>query len=224
MKRSQINQIVKQFENFAKSFGFALPPFCGYTPEDWDVYKMDPAYDEIRDNMLGWDVTDYGEGNFEKLGLALVTIRNGKLGNLKYKKTYAEKLLMSLEGQISPMHFHFNKMEDIINRGGGDLMMRLYNSTPEGDFADTELELHTDGRLRQAPAGYVLRLKPGESVTLLPGMYHEWWAEGGPILIGEVSQTNDDNTDNRFYKPLARFSNLVEDEKPYRLLCNEYPK
>jgi ABC-type sugar transport system, auxiliary component len=44
------------------------------------------------------------------------------------------------------------------------------------------------------------------------------------VLIGEVSQTNDDNTDNRFYEPLTRFSSVEEDEAPYRLLCNEYPQ
>ena len=45
----------------------------------------------------------------------------------------------------------------------------------------------------------------------------------GPVLIGEVSQCNDDNTDNRFYEPIGRFPTIEEDEAPYRLLCNEYP-
>ncbi len=43
------------------------------------------------------------------------------------------------------------------------------------------------------------------------------------MLIGEVSMCNDDNTDNRFLKPLGRFPTIEEDEAPYRLLCNEYP-
>lgn len=43
-------------------------------------------------------------------------------------------------------------------------------------------------------------------------------------LLGEVSQCNDDNTDNRFNPPVGRFPEIEEDEPPYRLLCNEYPK
>ena len=45
----------------------------------------------------------------------------------------------------------------------------------------------------------------------------------GPVLLGEVSQVNDDNTDNRFYEPVGRFPAIEEDEPPYRLLCGEYP-
>ena len=31
-------------------------------------------------------------------------------------------------------------------------------------------------------------------------------------------------TDNRFNPPVGRFPKIEEDEAPYRLLCNEYPK
>jgi D-lyxose ketol-isomerase len=222
MKRSEINAVIKDFEALAAKHGFALPPFCAFEPEAWK--DLGPEYDEIRDNMLGWDVTDYGGNDFRNLGLSLVTIRNGNLNDLeKYPKTYAEKLIMSYENQLSPMHFHHKKMEDIINRGGGNLMMRLYNSTPDGSFASTDVEVSSDGRRLRLPAGDVLKLAPGQSVTLQPGLYHEWRAEGGSCLIGEVSQINDDKTDNRFYKPLARFGGIEEDAKAYRLLCNEYP-
>ena len=37
------------------------------------------AYDEIRLNHLGWDVTDFGKGRFLEEGLTLVTIRNGNI-------------------------------------------------------------------------------------------------------------------------------------------------
>ena len=68
-------------------------------------------------------------------------------------------------------------------------------------------------------------LKPGQSLSLYPYYYHEFVIpEGGPVLIGEVSMCNDDNTDNRFLNPLGRFPTIEEDEPPYRLLCNEYPK
>lgn len=45
----------------------------------------------------------------------------------------------------------------------------------------------------------------------------------GAVLIGEVSQCNDDDTDNHFDPPMGRFPVIEEDEPPYRLLVNEYP-
>lgn len=225
MKRSQINQIIKEAIAFFDSFKFALPPFASWTPEDWQ--DKGHECDEIRDNMLGWDITDYGLGDFEKVGLVLVTIRNGNQNDPKYKKPYAEKLLISAENQLCPMHFHWYKMEDIINRGGGVLMMQLYNSTPEGELDKiNDVSVVSDGVTLTVPAGTVLELVPGQSVTLTPGLYHAFWAKegSGKVLIGEVSQTNDDNTDNRFYEPMGRFPEIEEDEPPLRLLCNEYPK
>ncbi|GHV48496.1 hypothetical protein FACS189499_08020 [Clostridia bacterium] len=224
MKRSEINAAIKKMEQLTAKCGFALPPFCNWSSADWNTKGTE--CDEIRDNMLGWDVTDYGEGHFDTLGLTLITIRNGNAKMPKYTKTYAEKLLMSEEKQISPMHFHFSKMEDIINRGGGNLVMRLYNSNEDGSFADTDVVVSSDGVQHKLPAGSTITLTPGQSITLTPGLYHEFWAEtgSGTVLIGEVSQTNDDNIDNRFYQPLARFTQVEEDEPAYRVLCNEYPK
>jgi D-lyxose ketol-isomerase len=77
--------------------------------------------DEIRDNMLGWDITDYGLGNFSGTGLVLITLRNGSQKPDRYRKPYAEKLLISRENQMCPMHFHWYKMEDIINRAAACL-------------------------------------------------------------------------------------------------------
>ncbi len=224
MKRSEINAIIRDAIRFAEKFSFALPPFASWTPEDW--MSKGRECDEIRDNMLGWDITDYGLGRFDDVGLALVTIRNGNQTNPKYSKPYAEKLLISAEGQVCPMHFHWNKMEDIINRGGGTLMMQLYNADENEGLADTDVSVVSDGVALNVSAGTVLELPPGASVTLTPRMYHAFWAKegGGRVLIGEVSQCNDDNTDNRFYEPLGRFPAIDEDEPPIRLLCNEYPK
>lgn len=224
MKRSQINALVKENQAFIEKMGFRLPPFAHYTPEEWA--KKDHAYDEIRDHMLGWDVTDYGLGDYDKIGLFLFTIRNGSFAEKDCPKTYAEKLLISEEDQVCPMHFHFKKTEDIINRGGGNLVVKLYNSDENEGLADTPVVVSTDGRVRTLPAGSELVLTPGESVTLTPGLYHAFWAEKGhgKVLIGEVSKVNDDNCDNRFYEKMGRFPKIEEDEKPYRLLCNEYPK
>ena len=223
MKRSEINAALKEMEAMVKEHRFELPPFCDFTPEEWQ--NKSHEYDEIRDNMLGWDITDYGLGKFDEVGFSLITIRNGNLKNPKYTKTYAEKLLYIKEGQMAPMHFHWNKMEDIINRGGGNVLIRVYNSTKDEQFADTDVTVNCDGREFTVPAGTQVKLKPGESITIYPYMYHDFELEPGtgPVLLGEESMCNDDNTDNRFYEPIGRFPEIEEDEPPYRLLCNEYP-
>lgn len=124
------------------------------------------------------------------------------------------------------MHFHWHKMEDIINRGGGNLMVEVYNATDDDRLADTDVIVNLDGCVKTVPAGTVLRLTPGESITLPPRQYHAFWAEKGhgKVLIGEVSMVNDDNTDNRFYETQGRFPVIEEDEAPLYLLCNEYPE
>ncbi len=223
MKRSEINRALKKMEACIQKHQFALPPFCGFTPADWE--KKGHEYDEIRDNMLGWDITDYGLGKFEEIGFSLITLRNGNVKMDQYTKVYAEKLLYLEEKQMAVMHFHWNKMEDIINRGGGNVLITVYNSDAKGGFADTDVKVSKDGRNYMVAAGTQIRLCPGESITIYPYMYHDFHVEPGTgeVLLGEVSMCNDDNNDNRFYDPVGRFPEIEEDEAPYRLLCNEYP-
>lgn len=225
MKRSEINIALKELEAMVKRYCFPLPSFCQFTPEEWNCKGHE--YDEIRDNMLGWDITDFGLGNFDQIGFSLITLRNGNLKmKEKYPKTYAEKLLFLKEKQHAPLHFHWSKMEDIINRGGGTVLIRVYNATNE-EKLDTinPVCIHLDGMETVVPAGTQVELKPGESITIPPYKYHDFDVKtgSGPVLIGEVSQCNDDNTDNRFYENIGRFPVIEEDEAPYRLLCNEYP-
>lgn len=224
MKRSEINNIIRETESFIRTMGFNLPPFAFWTPSQWE--NAGHAYDEIRDNMLGWDITDYGHGRFDEIGLVLFTLRNGNQHNKKYLKPYAEKILISKENQICPNHFHWYKMEDIINRGGGNLMIQVWNSDNNGDLLDTPVTVNLDGCCSTVPAATIIRLTPGMSITLPKKQYHSFWAEEGygPVLIGEVSMVNDDNTDNRFYVEQGRFPTIEEDEAPLYLLCNEYPK
>ena len=226
MKRSEINAALKEMEQMIREYRFAIPPFCNFTPEEWKEKGHD--YDEIRDNMLGWDITDYGLGDFDKVGFSLITIRNGNLKMKdKYTKSYAEKLLYIKEGQYSPMHFHWSKMEDIINRGGNDVYITVYNGTPDERMLDTDVTVCSDGKTSQVPAGTKVLLKPGQSITITPYMYHDFIVPetGGPVLLGEVSMCNDDDNDNFFYnKEVGRFPAIEEDEAPYRLLCNEYPQ
>ena len=223
MKRSQINRLIDQAIALCNAHDFHLPSFAYWTAQQW--LEAGHEYDEIRDNMLGWDVTDYGHGKFDEIGLLLFTIRNGQKGDARYPKPYAEKLLISCEDQLSPNHFHFNKMEDIICRAGGTLAVQLWNSTPDERLADTPVCVSVDGCRVTVPAGGFVRLKPGQSITLPPRLYHAFWSEKGTgtALLGEVSMVNDDNADNRFYQPQGRFPTIEEDEPARYLLCNEYP-
>ena len=223
MKRSEINRALRDMEKMIDRCSFKLPPFCYFTPEEWK--EKGREYDEVRDNMLGWDITDFGMGDFDRVGFSLITLRNGNVSMDKYTKPYAEKLLYMKEGQSAAMHFHWNKMEDIINRGGGNVLIGVYNAGKEEGLADTDVLIHSDGREYTVPAGTQIRLRPGESITIQPRLYHDFHLEPGtgPVLLGEVSMCNDDNRDNRFYLPAGRFPVIEEDEPPIRLLCNEYP-
>lgn len=220
MKRSEINQLIYNAKDFFDEMNFNLPPWGYWPPEKWKG-KAETCT-EIAENMLGWDLTDFGSGDFHNRGLLLFTIRNGNLE--KDKKPYAEKIMIVEEKQETPMHFHRNKMEDIINRGGGNLVIELYNSTPDNELAETEVAVKTDGVLRIMPAGSKVVLTPGESITLEQGLYHRFYGEEGKgkVLVGEVSAVNDDNTDNFFLEKLGRFPEIEEDEPPVHLLVSDY--
>ena len=185
--------------------------------------KLDAV--EIIKSKCGWDITDFGCGKFYEMGLFLFTLRNGKLEDLSRGRgmCYAEKLLISKRDQMSPMHTHIIKAEDIINRGGADLIIELYGSDEEGNFNSKKGgTVFRDGLLTNYAAGEKLRLTPGESVTLMPGDWHAFWGDGDDVLIGEVSTVNDDEKDNIFVDPIGRFSKVEEDEDPIHLLVSDY--
>ncbi len=222
MKRSEINAIMAAADEMIRSYGFVLPPFAYWSP---DEFKARTDARRIAEARMGWDITDYGQGNFDKLGLFLFTLRNGDLADLQRGggMCYAEKLLISRQDQISPMHTHVIKAEDIINRGGATLAIELFGSDDKGQFAaDKGGTVRCDGITRDFGPGEVLMLAPGESVTLMPGDWHAFWGEGGDVLIGEVSTVNDDLTDNIFREPIGRFSNVEEDVAPTHLLVSDY--
>lgn len=225
MKRSRINDIMAQADELIRHFGFTLPPFAYWTPAKFQAHRN--VASALIDAGCGWDITDYGEGRFDELGLFLFTLRNGRLADLKRGggMCYAEKLLISRRDQISPMHTHVVKAEDIINRGGATLVVELYGSDDSGAFAeDLGGTVFCDGVPRAFEPAEKLKLAPGESVTLMPGDWHAFWGEGGDVLIGEVSTVNDDVTDNVFRAPIGRFAAVEEDTDPRHLLVSDYAK
>lgn len=225
MKRSRVNEIIRQSDEFIQSFGFKLPPFAYWSPQKMQSNRS--KISAIIDARLGWDITDFGHGNFESMGLMLFTTRNGTLENLRAGSgvCYAEKIMISRQDQISPMHRHITKTEDIINRGGAALAIKMYESNSNGELdKSAPVSVASDGEMRNLQPGDALLLQPGQSVTLHPGNWHEFWGEDGDVLIGEVSTVNDDLTDNVFQQAIGRFSDIEEDEDPVHLLVSDYDK
>lgn len=237
MKRSEINGIIQHTMDVMEEAKFPLPPFAYYTPEDWR--NLDESERELSDNMLGWDISDFG-GNFKEVGLTIFTFRNGNFHDKKtYPKPYCEKLDFVTDGQVLPFHYHWSKMEDIINRGGGDLAVTLYNSDPadfadhdgaargiKGRFLDTPVSTSVDGKKMTIPAGGKIILKPGQSILITPGIYHSWQGVPGTgdVILFEVSTTNDDKIDNRFAEAASRIPEIEEDVEPNYLIFADYPK
>jgi len=120
------------------------------------------------------------------------------------------------------MHFHWNKMEDIINRGGGELAVQLYRANGQEGLSDEDVTVSVDGIERTVRAGDSVILKNGESICLVPFIYHRFYAIGSRCLMGEVSMINDDKTDNRFLESIGRFPAIEEDESPRHLLVSDY--
>lgn len=224
MNRSEINAILRRAKEFLAEHQFHLPPFAAWTPEEWQ--DKGSEVQEIVENQLGWDITDFGSGNFPQRGLFLFTMRNGGQANLRSRtgKQYAEKIMIVEVGQVTPLHFHWQKTEDMINRGGGNVVVQLYPSTSDEELARTEVTVSLDGITRRVPAGGTVILHPGESITLPSRLYHAFWGEGEKVLVGEVSMVNDDRTDNRFHESVGRFPEIVEDESPLYLLTTDYAR
>jgi D-lyxose ketol-isomerase len=225
MKRSELNDIIREGEKFIASFGFKMPEFANWTPDDWRKNKH-RAREAIR-ARLGWDITDFGRGEFEDTGLLLFTIRNGSQENLRRGggMVYAEKIMISRKNQITPMHTHGVKTEDIIVRGGAPLEVQLYNAKDGGGAdKDRPVVVRMDGIEHEVKAGGVVQIQPGCSITLKPGHLHSFWGAGGDSLVGEVSVVNDDETVNYFLDMVSRFPDVEEDEPPYRLIVPDYAK
>jgi D-lyxose ketol-isomerase len=224
VKRSDINALLAEGDGFIRSFGYVMPPFASYTPAELKERVATDSQGILTGN-LGWDITDFGGGNYADLGLFLFCVRNGSVLDLKAGKgmLYAEKIMISKRNQVCPMHRHIVKAEDIINRGGGTLVLELFESQADGSLClQSDVRIASDGRMKVLKAGGHLALRPGESVTLMPGIWHAFWGEGADVLIGEVSTVNDDLTDNIFRDPVGRFASVEEDAEPLHLLVSDY--
>jgi D-lyxose ketol-isomerase len=224
MRRSEINHAITNAKSFFADHKFILPPFA-YLSADELRAKLTPQ-SQIYRGRLGWDVTDFGQGNFATSGILLFTIRNGDKDKLQTGRgrLYCEKLLFFAPGQGCPSHSHYVKTEDIINRGGGRLTINLMAGDLKGKPRKGPAQVPIDEEPVVFEGTATVHLDPGQSIVLEPGIYHELKAENDPVMLGEVSLVNDDLKDNIFVTPLARFAEIVEDEPPLHLLCADYDR
>ena len=223
MKRSEVNTAIRWAKDLLKKNNIHLPDTAYWSPEKW-TENPENALTVFR-TMLGWDITDFGTGDFTTIGAVLYTVRNGMMDDAAVGVPYCEKYIVMKEGQRLPKHYHIFKSEDIINRTGGVLEVLLWNTDKDGNQLDTDVDIYMDGIKHTFGAGEKIHIHPGNSISLTPFIAHIFGpASGtGDLIVGEVSKVNDDNTDNYFLEPVGRFPTIEEDEKPLHLLCNEYP-
>lgn len=220
MKRSEINQAIIEAKKMMENYSWVLPQWGYWSKED---YINEPSVSKyLKDHQMGWDVTDFGKGLFNEQGITLFCIRNGIQGNAQ-DKPYAEKLLFMREGQEIPFHSHKVKLEDIINRGGGDLAIEFVMVNEHLKEKNENINILVDGVQVEVEPHEPLILKRGQSVTVERNIYHKFYAVKGTgmVMAGEVSQVNDDNNDNYFLEPVGRFAQIEEDEQPIHPLWNE---
>ena len=224
MKRSELNQIMRNALALIAEYKFALPPFVTWSMDEWQTKNSE--YDEIKENMLGWDITDYGLDDFAHIGAVLYTVRNGNIRDASVGVPFCEKYILLRGGQRLTNHYHVAKTEDIINRAGGTLLLYLWNTDPAtGKMLGTDVNVSMDGIRHTFRPGEEIRVEPGNSITLTPYLAHIFGAApGNDLVVGEVSSINDDNTDNYFLEKTQRFATIEEDAPMLCPLCNEYDK
>lgn len=222
MKRSEINAAVKWADELLKKNNIRLPLYAYWDMETWKAHRTE--LDTVKKVMLGWDITDFGTGDFSTVGAVLYTVRNGDMNDANVGVPYCEKYIVMKEGQRLPKHYHVFKTEDIINRANGVLAVYLWNTNEAGEQLDTDVHVFMDGIECVFKAGEEILVYPGNSISLKPHIAHIFGPKPGmgDLVVGEVSKVNDDNTDNYFLEPTARFADIEEDEPALHPLCNEY--
>jgi D-lyxose ketol-isomerase len=185
--------------------------------------EINAAYREARECFLRhgwslppnprWDITDFGLGRFAESGLVLI--------NLAEEPEYCEKLMFARRGQVTPLHTHRVKKEDIICRHG-ELTLELWSDLPGTPGAAAGVTVRVNSVPQTLRSGEQLILRAGERVTLTPGIFHAFWPSQDETIIGEVSTANDDANDNIFADPeIGRFPEIEEDEAAEIRLLSE---
>jgi D-lyxose ketol-isomerase len=222
VKRSFIDGRIEAMLKLCDRHGVTLPPFAF-----WDAAafrKQSEAAALIAARGMGWNVVEFKPGAFATEGLTIFTLRMGDWREAESKggRLYAEKAIMSDDGQRAPHHYHVAKTEDIVNRGGARFVVELFKVDRNGAPTRDRFRALKDVMMLDLGPGDEIRLEPGESLTLEPFVAHAFWAEGGTALAGEISLANDDTTDNYFLPPLAPFDPIGEDAPARFVTVRDY--
>ncbi|MGL4444109.1 MAG: D-lyxose/D-mannose family sugar isomerase [Alsobacter sp.] len=223
MRRSETDRIIDEGREACSRNGFHLPPFARWSPQE--ALAQPDALRLMAEGGLGWAIAEFQPGRFPTHGLTVFTLRMGApaLVGRASGKLYGEKVLVARDGQVTPLHYHAVKTEDIVNRGGGRFVVELLAVDAHGRPKDEPVEAIKDvAVIRVPPRGRVV-LEPGESLQLDPFVAHAFWAEGGTVVAGEVSLVNDDATDNLFILPLPAAAAIEKDALARHLLARDVP-
>jgi D-lyxose ketol-isomerase len=212
-KRSDIESVIGACITLAHENGIHFPNFAYWKVEDWKAHAVETEV--MRQVHLGWNVTDFGMGDNLKFGTCSITLRNGLKEHPEVGVPYCEKLGYFRDGGKLALHFHHYKSEDIICKSvSGRFWLELWNTNEDNSLDEkSDVEIYMDGIKIIKKPGERFYLSCGASITLIPRIAHIFGAEegGGDLLYGEISKINNDKTDNYFYEPLTRFSEIEED-------------
>ena len=106
-------------------------------------------------------------------------------------------------------------------------MIELYNANPDETMNETAPgHVYCDGVRKTFEAGQIFEIPHGQSLTIVPRLYHRFWAkDGGGVLVGgEISTISVPKTDNKFTAGGRRFVPIEEDVAPTYLLNVDYDK
>ena len=81
---------------------------------------------------------------------------------MPYEKCYAEKSCTSATAGDADA-FSLAQAEDIINRGGGNLIIELWNAGAHEETENTDVTVTVDGCRQTHAPGSQLRLTPGRA-------------------------------------------------------------
>ena len=146
MKRSEINRLIEDALKFFQEMHFKLPPL-GYL----DTGAMEQAGGIVRgsgNESVGMGPHGFWYREFQCGRVA--AFHPSKRESATRPEALCGKNHDRPGGTGDPHAFSTGpKMEDIINRGGGNLMIQLYPSDREGGFAKKSFQVSLDGLKRE---------------------------------------------------------------------------
>jgi D-lyxose ketol-isomerase len=129
MKRSELNAILREGKQFLERMNFHLPVWAHWSPEDWANGRATSMTRSATTCSAGTSPTSASASTSARACCSSPSATATRASKHEYEiKPYCEKILICGDEQVTPTHFHWEKMEDIICRGGGELLLRLWNA------------------------------------------------------------------------------------------------